>query len=95
MGFGDWKEEIPLIKANGGWPARETWTDLEAAQQTQTKALIAFYMKNAAIIHRELSAAGQAVYGSEQGPYVSIKTPAGVDSLIFVDLLRIQAALAT
>ena len=44
------------------------------------KGLISFYMENAAIIRRELSAAGLTVYGGEQAPYVWIKTPAGVDS---------------
>jgi LL-diaminopimelate aminotransferase len=55
--------------------------------QSQVKALIAFYMENAAIIRRELSAAGLQVYGGEQAPYVWIKTPAGVDSWGFFDLL--------
>jgi len=59
--------------------------------QAQVKALIAFYMENAAIIRRELSAAGLAVYGGEQAPYVWIKTPAGVDSWGFFDLLLSQA----
>ena len=59
--------------------------------QAQVKALIAFYMENAAIIRRELSAAGLQVYGGEQAPYVWIKTPAGVDSWGFFDLLLSQA----
>jgi LL-diaminopimelate aminotransferase len=59
--------------------------------QAQVKALIAFYMENAQIIRRELSAAGLAVYGGEQAPYVWIKTPAGVDSWGFFDLLLSQA----
>ncbi|MEB3202444.1 MAG: aminotransferase class I/II-fold pyridoxal phosphate-dependent enzyme, partial [Synechococcus sp.] len=59
--------------------------------QAQVKGLIAFYMENAATIRRELSAAGLAVYGGEQAPYVWIKTPAGVDSWGFFDLLLSKA----
>ena len=40
--------------------------------QAQVKALIAFYMENAAIIRCELTTAGLAVYGGEQAPYVWI-----------------------
>jgi LL-diaminopimelate aminotransferase len=62
-----------------------------AEGQAQVQALVAFYMENAAIIRRELTAAGLAVYGGEQAPYVWIKTPAGVDSWGFFDLLLGQA----
>ena len=55
--------------------------------QSQVKALIAFYMENAAIIRRELTAAGLQVYGGEQAPYVWIKTPEGLDSWGFFDRL--------
>ena len=57
------------------------------AGQAQVKALIAFYMENAAIIRRELTAAGLQVYGGEQAPYVWIKTPEGQDSWGFFDRL--------
>ena len=43
------------------------------------------------IIRRELAAAGLEVYGGEQAPYVWIKTPPGVDSWGFFDLLLGQA----
>jgi len=59
--------------------------------QAQVKQLIAFYMENAAIIRRELAAAGLEVHGGEQAPYVWLKTPAGVDSWSFFDLLLSQA----
>ena len=59
--------------------------------QAQVKALIAFYMENAAIIRRELTAAGLQVYGGEQAPYVWIKTPAGLDSWGFFDRLLNEA----
>ena len=59
--------------------------------QAQVRDLIGFYMQNAAIIRRELAAAGLAVYGGEQAPYVWVKTPAGIDSWGFFDLLLQRA----
>jgi LL-diaminopimelate aminotransferase len=59
--------------------------------QAQVKALVSFYMENAAIIRRDLSAAGLTVYGGEQAPYVWIQTLEGVDSWGFFDLLLSQA----
>ena len=59
--------------------------------QAQVKELIAFYMENAALIRRELAVAGLQVYGGEQAPYVWLKTPAGVDSWGFFDLLLSRA----
>ncbi len=59
--------------------------------QAQVKDLIIFYMENAAIIRRELTAAGIQVYGGEQAPYVWLKTPEGLDSWGFFDHLLGQA----
>ncbi|MFZ0409151.1 MAG: LL-diaminopimelate aminotransferase [Cyanobium sp.] len=59
--------------------------------QAQVRELIRFYMENAAIIRRELAAAGIAVYGGEQAPYVWLKTPDGLDSWGFFDKLLSQA----
>jgi LL-diaminopimelate aminotransferase len=59
--------------------------------QAQVKELVAFYMENAAIIRRELAAAGLTVYGGEQAPYVWVKTPEGVDSWGFFDQLLERA----
>ncbi|MEA5410558.1 LL-diaminopimelate aminotransferase [Synechococcus sp. BA-120 BA3] len=59
--------------------------------QEQVRALIGFYMENAAIIRRELEAAGLQVYGGQQAPYVWIKTPEGLDSWGFFDHLLNQA----
>lgn len=55
--------------------------------QEQVRALVGFYMENAAIIRRELGAAGLEVHGGEQAPYVWIKTPEGLDSWGFFDHL--------
>ncbi len=59
--------------------------------QEQVRALVSFYMDNAAIIRRELAVAGLQVYGGEQAPYVWIKTPEGLDSWGFFDHLLGQA----
>jgi LL-diaminopimelate aminotransferase len=59
--------------------------------QAQVKALIDFYMDNAALIRRELTAAGIRVYGGEQAPYVWLKTPEGLDSWGFFDHLLTKA----
>ncbi len=62
-----------------------------AEGQEQVRALVGFYMENAAIIRRELAAAGLQVYGGQQAPYVWIKTPDGLDSWGFFDHLLGQA----
>ena len=59
--------------------------------QIQIKALVNFYMENAAIIRKELLACGFQVYGGEHAPYVWIKTPQGIDSWGFFDYLLEQA----
>jgi LL-diaminopimelate aminotransferase len=62
-----------------------------AAGQDQVARLIDFYMENAAIIRRELGAAGLAVHGGEHAPYVWVRTPAGLDSWGFFDALLQKA----
>ncbi|MEO1001921.1 MAG: LL-diaminopimelate aminotransferase [Cyanobacteria bacterium J06638_7] len=62
-----------------------------AEGQAQVKALVGFYMENAAIIRRELAAAGLEVHGGEHAPYVWLKTPDGLDSWGFFDRLLEQA----
>ncbi len=63
----------------------------EAAYSSEGKAqistLVNFYMENASIIRRDLSAAGLTVYGGEHAPYVWIKTPKDFDSWDFFDYL--------
>lgn len=55
--------------------------------QAQTKALVSFYMENARIIREQLTAAGIAVYGGVNAPYVWVKTPNGLSSWDFFDKL--------
>ena len=58
-----------------------------AQGQGEINALVSFYMKNAAIIRRELTAAGIEVHGGEHAPYVWLKTPDDMDSWGFFDHL--------
>lgn len=57
------------------------------AGQAQIKALVAFYLENAQIIREQLTAAGLAVYGGVNAPYVWVKTPNGLSSWDFFDKL--------
>jgi LL-diaminopimelate aminotransferase len=51
----------------------------------QVRALIEFYMANARVIRDGLAAAGFAVYGGRNAPYIWFRTPAGVSSWDFFD----------
>jgi LL-diaminopimelate aminotransferase len=55
--------------------------------QAQIKALVGFYLENAKIIREKLTAAGLAVYGGVNAPYVWVKTPNGLSSWEFFDQL--------
>jgi LL-diaminopimelate aminotransferase len=55
--------------------------------QAQIKALVNFYMENAKIIREQLTAAGLAVYGGVNAPYVWVQTPNGLSSWDFFDKL--------
>ena len=54
--------------------------------QAQIKALVSFYLENALIIREQLNAAGLAVYGGVNAPYVWVKTP-NISSWDFFDKL--------
>ena len=57
------------------------------AGQAQIKALVNFYMENAKIIREQLTAAGLAVFGGVNAPYVWVQTPNGLSSWDFFDKL--------
>ena len=57
------------------------------AGKGQVKGLIDFYMENARIICEQLRAAGLAVYGGVNAPYVWVQTPSGLSSWDFFDKL--------
>jgi LL-diaminopimelate aminotransferase len=55
--------------------------------KAQIKELISFYLDNAKIIREQLMAAGLAVYGGVNAPYVWVKTPDNLSSWDFFDKL--------
>lgn len=55
--------------------------------QAQVKALVSFYLENAGIIREKLTAAGLAVYGGVNAPYVWVQTPNNLSSWEFFDKL--------
>ncbi|MEA5514170.1 LL-diaminopimelate aminotransferase [Nodularia sp. UHCC 0506] len=57
------------------------------AGKAQIQALVSFYLENAKIIREQLSAAGLAVYGGINAPYVWVKTPNNLSSWEFFDKL--------
>ena len=61
------------------------------AGQAQVREQVAYYMRNAHTIYRELKAAGYSVYGGVNAPYVWLKTPGNQTSWEFFDTLLNQA----
>lgn len=59
--------------------------------QEEVNDMITYYMKNAAIIRESLTEIGLNVYGGVNSPYIWIKTPDGIDSWEFFDLLLEKA----
>src|SRR5216117_249080 len=61
----------------------------------ETRSAIDFYLENARIIRQGLEAAGLAVYGGRNAPYIWVKTPSGLGSWDFFDTLLGQAHVVT
>lgn len=59
----------------------------------QIKELVHFYMENAKLLREGLAAVGIEVYGGLNAPYIWLKTPNGMNSWEFFDLLLNQAHL--
>ncbi|MDO9045276.1 MAG: LL-diaminopimelate aminotransferase [Methanobacteriaceae archaeon] len=59
--------------------------------QKEIAESIEYYMKNAAIIRESLIEIGLQVYGGINSPYIWVKTPEGIDSWGFFDLLLTEA----
>ncbi len=64
--------------------AAAVYTD---AGRQQTQALVNFYLENARLLCDGLRKLGMTVYGGENAPYVWLKTPDGLNSWEFFDLL--------
>jgi len=63
--------------------------------QEQIKRTIKFYLNNAKIIREGLTAAGLTAYGGVNAPYIWARTPEGVSSWDFFDLLLKKACVVT
>ena len=48
---------------------------------------IAYYKRNARLILQSLSDLGFEVYGGKNGPYIWLRTPGGIDSWAFFDMM--------
>ena len=48
---------------------------------------ISYYKQNAAIIRQSLSQLGFDVYGGKNAPYIWLRTPGGIDSWDFFDMM--------
>ena len=63
--------------------------------EMQTKACIEYYRKNARVMRNGLLEAGLTVYGGENAPYIWVKTPKGVDSWTFFEMLLEKCGVLT
>jgi len=61
------------------------------AGKVQVQDLISYYMGNARIIRETLTDAGFTVYGGVNAPYIWMKTPGGMNSWEFFDLMLDRA----
>jgi LL-diaminopimelate aminotransferase len=61
----------------------------------QIRAMVELYMNNAKVIRDTLTKIGYTVYGGVNAPYIWLKTPKGLGSWEFFDLLLAQANLIT
>ena len=61
----------------------------------QTREAIAYYQNNAKVIREGLSAAGLECFGGVNAPYIWLKTPDGMGSWDFFDLVLDRANVAT
>ena len=65
------------------------------AGQVQTKETIAYYLNNAKIIREGFAKAGITAYGGVNAPYIWAKTPNGMPSWDFFDVLLRKACVVT
>jgi LL-diaminopimelate aminotransferase len=61
----------------------------------QVREVINLYMSSAKLIREKLSALGYKVYGGINAPYIWLKTPEGIGSWEFFDLLLTKANVVT
>ncbi|MBN1561697.1 aminotransferase class I/II-fold pyridoxal phosphate-dependent enzyme, partial [candidate division KSB1 bacterium] len=64
---------------------------LSDAGQKECQGLVDYYMNNAQIIKKGLQDSGYTCYGGVNAPYIWLKTPNGLSSWEFFDLLLHEA----
>ena len=93
--------EVGGVKLNSLWARRQatkfngvSYITQRAAEavyseegKKQVQATIDYYLNNAKVIKNGLEAAGFTTYGGENSPYVWLKTPDGMTSWNFFDML--------
>lgn len=96
------------ISLNGLWRRRQTtkfngasYPIQRAAEaiftpsgQTQIRESVDYYLRNAAILRQGVTSAGLSCRGGVNAPYVWVKTPQGLTSWEFFDLLLAQTHVA-
>jgi LL-diaminopimelate aminotransferase len=65
------------------------------AGKEQIRNIIALYMNNAKVIRETLASLGYKLYGGVNAPYIWLKTPQGLGSWEFFDLLLTKAHVVT
>ena len=63
------------------------------AGKAEVKELVNYYMENASYICEGLKSAGYEIYGGVNAPYIWLKTPDGLSSWEFFDLLLNKASV--
>ena len=63
--------------------------------KSQTRAIIAYYMRNASLMRERLQKLGLQVYGGVNAPYLWVKCPASMGSWEFFDLLLNRLEIVT
>ena len=83
-----WKRRM-ATKFNGvSYPVQRAAAAVYTAEgQAQIRETIDAYMRNAKAIREGLAAQGYRVFGGVNAPYIWLRTPAGIDSWAFFDLL--------
>ena len=80
-------------KFNGvSYPVQKAAAAAYASEgQAETKALVEYYMANAALVKERFEAKGQKVFGGVNAPYVWLRAPEGTDSWGLFDRLLNEA----
>lgn len=89
-----WSRRWATCSNGVSWPVQKAMEALCSPQgQAEMRALVDFYMGNAAILREACRAQGLRVWGGEHAPYVWVECPRGLGSWDTFDLLLAEAQL--